>query len=72
MHVRGADIPCNICHDPHGVSSTQGSARNARLINFQTGIVTPSNGNMYWERVGTNGGRCYLNCHGKNHNPLSY
>ena len=72
VHVRGADIPCNICHDPHGISSAQGNARNGRLINFQTGIVTPSNGNMYWERVGTNGGRCYLNCHGKNHNPLSY
>lgn len=71
-HIQGEQTPCNVCHDPHGISSTQGSARNARLINFQTGVVTPSSGNLYWERVGTNGGRCYLNCHGKNHNPLSY
>jgi len=71
-HIVGERTPCNVCHDPHGISSTQGSVRNARLLNFQTGVVTPSNGNLYWERVGTNGGRCYMNCHGKNHNPETY
>ncbi len=74
VHVRGADIPCNNCHDPHGISSTQGSVlSNSRLINFQTGVVTKSGTQaIRWERVGTTGGRCYLICHGKNHNPLSY
>lgn len=67
--------PCNTCHDPHGISGTQGnSTNNARLINFNSAQVTPSPGNgaARWERVGTIGGRCYLTCHGKNHNPLTY
>lgn len=73
LHVVGQRAPCNVCHDPHGVSSTQGNAtNNARLINFQTGIVTASAGRLRWERTGTNTGRCYLVCHGKDHNPLSY
>ena len=72
--MRGADIPCNNCHDPHGISSTQGTTlNNSRLINFQTGVVTAVSGQaIRWERVGTTGGRCYLVCHGKTHNPFSY
>ncbi len=74
VHVRGADIPCNNCHDPHGISSTQGTTlNNSRLINFQTGVVTQSGSQaIRWERVGSTGGRCYLVCHGVNHNPKSY
>lgn len=71
-HIVGERTPCNVCHDPHGISGTQGSARNARLINFQTTVVTPNGGNLYWERVGTNGGRCYLTCHGRSHWGWSY
>lgn len=73
LHVVSQRAPCNVCHDPHGISSTQGnSTNNARLINFNTTIVTPSAGRLRWERTGTNTGRCYLVCHGKDHNPLSY
>ena len=67
--------PCNTCHDPHGISSTQGSVlSNSRLINFNSAVVTasPGNGAARWERVGTAGGRCYLTCHGINHNPWTY
>ena len=71
-HVVGERAPCNVCHDPHGVGSAGSATRNARLINFQTSVVTPSGSALYWERVGTTGGRCYLVCHGENHNPLSY
>jgi len=72
LHVGFA--PCGTCHDPHGVSATQGTVlNNSRLINFQTGVVTAVSGQaIRWERVGTVQGRCYLNCHGKSHNPLSY
>lgn len=73
LHVVGQRAPCNTCHDPHGISSTQGnSTNNARLINFNTTIVSPNGGALRWERVGTTGGRCYLSCHGKNHYGLGY
>ncbi len=73
-HIVGERAPCNVCHDPHGVSSTQGSTlSNSRLMNFDTSIVTKSGTQpIRWERVGTTGGRCYLTCHGANHNPWTY
>ncbi len=73
-HIDGERTPCNVCHDPHGISSTQGNTvNNSRLINFDTTVVLPSSsGARRFESTGTNAGRCYLTCHGKNHNPLSY
>jgi len=73
-HVSGERAPCNVCHDPHGVSATQGTVlNNSRLINFDTSVVTRAGTQaIRWERVGTTGGRCYLSCHGRSHNPLSY
>jgi predicted CXXCH cytochrome family protein len=75
-HITNAvNAPCNTCHDPHGISSTQGSVlSNSRLINFNSAVVSPSPGNgaARWERVGTTGGRCYLTCHGLNHSPRTY
>ncbi|MFZ4546598.1 MAG: cytochrome c3 family protein [Bacteroidales bacterium] len=70
-----ARTPCNTCHDPHGISSTQGNAtNNTNLINFRTGVVTasPGNGVIRFEDQGNRKGRCYLVCHGANHNPYSY
>jgi len=67
--------PCNTCHDPHGISSTQGSVlNNSRLINFNSAVVSasPGNGAARWVRVGTIGGTCYLKCHNINHNGWSY
>lgn len=74
-HIVSEKTPCNVCHDPHGVSSSAGGTAlsNARLINFNTAIVTKSGTQaIRWERVGTAGGRCYLVCHGANHNPWTY
>jgi len=73
-HIAGEDTPCNVCHDPHGISSTQGnSTNNSHLINFDTDIVSASSsGRLRFEDLGTYTGRCYLTCHGENHNPLSY
>jgi predicted CXXCH cytochrome family protein len=70
----GVNAPCNNCHDAHGVSSTQGnSVNNAKLINFNTAIVKPNSaGLLRFESLGTFSGRCYLSCHGKNHNPCTY
>lgn len=73
-HITGEGTPCNACHDPHGISSTQGNtSNNSRLINFDTAISKPSSSGMLkFVSTGTNRGSCYLTCHGKNHNPLSY
>lgn len=75
-HVRGNDVPCNACHDPHGVSSTQatssnGFPNNTHLINFATNIVSPRSPNQVpvFEDRGTFRGQCYLVCHGMEHCP---
>lgn len=73
-HIRGEDTPCNVCHDPHGISSTQGNVtNNSHLINFDTSIVSPrGNGDLRFEDLGQFTGTCYLECHGKDHNNFDY
>jgi len=73
-HVRGEDAPCSACHDPHGVSATQGnSVNNSHLINFDINIVSPnSSGLLMFEDLGAFRGQCYLSCHGEDHDPEEY
>ena len=73
-HIRSENASCSICHDPHGISSAQGTAiNNAHLINFDKRFVTPSSsGLLKFEQTSPGRGRCYLTCHGDNHNPESY
>jgi predicted CXXCH cytochrome family protein len=73
-HIVEEKASCSICHDPHGISSVQGNiTNNSNLINFRTGIVTPSSsGILRYEDTGVGSGRCYLTCHGENHNPETY
>lgn len=72
-HIVDEKTPCNVCHDPHGV---QGSSTNqSHLINFDTGVVRESrglNGRLEFIDDGDYAGTCYLDCHGRNHNPKSY
>lgn len=73
-HVSGKDAPCSSCHDPHGVSATQGNLfNNSNLINFDLNIVAPnSRGLLMFEDLGGFRGQCYLSCHGKDHDPENY
>lgn len=73
-HIRDIGAPCNACHDPHGISHTQGnSINNSHLINFDRSIVSASNnGLLYFEDLGLFSGRCYLQCHGQNHMGLAF
>jgi hypothetical protein len=73
-HINGANASCSICHDPHGISSTQGNAtNNSSLMNFDRRFVTPSSGGILrYENLGGGRASCYLTCHSRNHNPLSY
>jgi predicted CXXCH cytochrome family protein len=73
-HIRDLQTPCNACHDPHGISHTQGNTtNNAHLINFDVDIVSAANnGILRYESTGLFSGRCYLNCHGRNHMGWNY
>lgn len=73
-HIVEENTPCAVCHDPHGISATQGdSVNNSHLINFDVTVVLPDNqGRLRFEDEGRFQGRCYLRCHNRNHNPLSY
>lgn len=74
QHIVGEDTPCNVCHDPHGISIGQGnSTNNSHLVNFQVGVVQPNSaGRLEFIDTGTFSGECYLSCHGENHNPEFY
>jgi len=73
-HVSGERAPCNVCHDPHGISDTQGnSTNNTHLINFDTSVVNPNMmGQLKFTDNGRFAGSCNLRCHGKNHMNFSY
>ncbi len=75
-HIVDADTPCNICHDPHGISGSQGTVLgNSHLINFDISAVRESTGMMgrlEFIDDGEFAGTCYLSCHGRNHNPKIY
>jgi hypothetical protein len=73
-HIVGEQTPCSVCHDPHGVSNLQGnSTNNSHLINFDRRFVTPSSSRILrFEHTTQGRGRCYLTCHGENHNPYTY
>ncbi len=72
-HIVNEKTPCSVCHDSHGISNFQGNAiNNSNLINFDLSVVSPVNGIIRFEDTGLFSGTCYLNCHGKIHNPKSY
>ena len=65
---------CKACHDPHGISATQGNALyNSRLINLATADNTPvgsgATAKLYVDTVAR---KCYMVCHGESHNGRSY
>jgi predicted CXXCH cytochrome family protein len=74
-HIIDKRTPCNACHDPHGISSTQGNTtNNSHLINFDRSIVSADgSGALRFVDTGTNSGYCLLQCHSKTHDSgMSY
>jgi predicted CXXCH cytochrome family protein len=66
-HIVNDKTACTTCHDSHA------SPRYSHLINFNPTYVTrSSSGRLEFIDNGTYRGACYLSCHGKDHNPLSY
>ena len=69
------DIPCSACHDPHGINAAQGTiSGNSHLINFDINIVKrePISQRREFIDQGVKRGSCYLECHNKTHDGLSY
>jgi hypothetical protein len=60
-----------VCHDPHGISATQGNpTNNSYLINFDISIVQPdANDRLEFVDGGAAPGVCYLHCHETEHPP---
>ncbi|MBN1475537.1 hypothetical protein JXA47_02170 [Candidatus Sumerlaeota bacterium] len=75
LHIVEAQATCSACHDPHGVSLTQGDPMNhTHLINFDISVVDPdpTSGRREFVDMGTQAGTCYLTCHGRVHGPEGY
>lgn len=65
LHVPYAGGRCIICHNPHG-------SQAPALINFDLSIVGPSRtGRLGYTEIGRGQARCYLTCHGHNHDPAN-
>jgi len=70
FHVVNKNTPCSVCHDPHGISATQGnSINNSNLINFNMTVVFPNRqGQLYYDSSAINiHDACALTCHGHDH-----
>ena len=73
-HIETAQTPCAICHDPHGISASQGNTfNNSNLINFNVTVVSPNSDGLLYYQSDTDGrGTCALLCHGNDHAPKDY
>jgi len=75
VHVVRGQASCAACHDAHGISRTQGTARShSNLINFDLSVVRPVNGRQTPEFIDTGkyAGQCTLVCHGVTHVRFRY
>ncbi|HEX7286733.1 MAG TPA: hypothetical protein VF532_11170, partial [Candidatus Angelobacter sp.] len=73
LHVVDQQASCAVCHDAHG------SRDNTRLINFMTRgkngstvVSASSSGRLEYQTTGRSQGRCYLRCHGSDHEGKSF
>lgn len=74
-HIVDEKAPCSVCHDPHGISFSQGNAvNNSNLINFDISVVSedPITKKLQFEDLGTFKGQCFLKCHDETHSPETY
>ncbi|MFZ3138826.1 MAG: cytochrome c3 family protein [Thermodesulfovibrionales bacterium] len=69
LHISTEGVSCRTCHNPHG------STRFPHLIDFYSSafIIRPSkSGRIDFIKLGIGAGKCYLNCHDKDHDPATY
>ncbi len=72
--THGTLTSCNTCHDPHGISGTQGNAtNNSFLLNFNLNeVANNSHGLLNWTYTSPGKGTCNLNCHSHDHINSTY
>ena len=70
-HVKEEKTPCALCHDPHGTASARALIRFNEATPI-TGVTPAKSGKLQFVSTAPGSGSCYLTCHGKNHDPLSY
>ena len=64
QHINDFNATCSTCHDPHGISSTQGNpTNNSNLINFDKRWITPNGATLQFVDRGNRAGSCTLVCH---------
>lgn len=67
LHISAEGTSCRTCHNPHG------STKYTHLIDLDTTSIRPSSsGRLEFKDFGVRAGQCFLNCHGKDHNPAVY
>jgi predicted CXXCH cytochrome family protein len=67
LHISTVGTSCRTCHNP------MGSTQYTHLINFNRASVMPSNNmQLGYIDLGNRAGQCFLNCHGKDHDPAVY
>jgi len=67
LHIISVRTSCRTCHNPHG------SKEHPHLIDLNnTSIMPSSSGQLTFIDFGSMAGQCFLNCHGKDHNPAVY
>ncbi len=76
-HIIRGRASCSACHDAHGISRSQGDARNhSNLINFDLTQVQPASGGagarIQFIDQGRYAGSCTLVCHGVTHVAFEY
>lgn len=66
-HISSVGTSCRTCHNPHG------GIRYTHLIDLDNPSIRPSSsGRLEFIDLGYRAGECFLNCHGKDHNPEVY
>ncbi|MCX6296741.1 MAG: hypothetical protein NTX97_11885 [Bacteroidetes bacterium] len=66
--THGRLTSCNTCHDPHGVSASQGNiVNNSYLINFTNIVTKNSLGVLNYTKNSPGHGACNLSCHKHDH-----
>ena len=70
-HVSDKNIPCYLCHDPHGVQPV-GNGDHTHLINFATSVsALGGNPAPFFSDGGSRTGSCTLVCHDRTHDGVT-
>ena len=67
LHIVSVGASCRTCHNSHG------STQYSHLIDFENMSIRPSrSGRLEFMDLGPKTGQCFLECHGRDHDPETY